>query len=177
VPRYFSRAAEKAEAKFSKAWKTDGLLFQALENVTRGKYFGLYVVGAAAKKRAGEKMEPHFDHVGLNVRDLDEAIRFCRDMFGFELIQRWDQPRQAFVGRGAVVLGLIEQPDYDFRRMTMAHIAFPCEAAAFPAILARVRELGAGIVSGPKPQRGGETILFRDPSGNIFEVCYPAVRE
>jgi catechol 2,3-dioxygenase-like lactoylglutathione lyase family enzyme len=97
-------------------------------------------------------------------------------MFGFELIQRWEQPRQAFVGRGEVVLGLIEQKDYDFRHMTMAHIAFPCEAAEFPAVVARVEELGAEIVSGPKPQRGGETILFRDPSGNIFEICHPALR-
>lgn len=121
-------------------------------------------------------MQPQFDHVGLNVRDLDEALRFCRDMFGFALIQRWDQPRQAFVGRGEVILGLIEQPDYDFRRMTMAHIAFPCAPEEFPAVVARVKELGAELVSGPKPQRGGETILFRDPSGNIFEICYPALR-
>ncbi|MCX7010172.1 MAG: VOC family protein [Kiritimatiellaeota bacterium] len=121
-------------------------------------------------------MQPQFDHVVLNVRELDEAIRFCRDMFGFELIQCWEQPRQAFVGRGEVVLGLIEQKDFDHRRMTMAHIAFPCAAAGFPAVVARVKELGAEIVSGPKPQRGGETILFRDPSGNIFEVCHPALR-
>lgn len=56
----------------------------------------------------------------------------------------------------------------------MAHIAFSCSKADFPAIVARVKELGAPVVSGPKPQQEGETILFRDPSGNIFEVCYPA---
>jgi hypothetical protein len=38
-----------------------------------------------------------------------------------------------------------------------------------------VRNLVLEVVSGPKPQRGGESILFRDPSGNILEVCYPAL--
>lgn len=121
-------------------------------------------------------MEAKFDHVGLNVRDLDEAIGFCREAFGFELLQRWEQPRQAFVGRGAVVLGLIENQEYDHRRMTMAHIAFPCTREAFQGHVAQLEKLGAEIVSGPKAQRGGETILFRDPSGNIFELCHPALR-
>ena len=121
-------------------------------------------------------MITHFDHVGLNVRDLDEAIKFFAELFGFGLRQRWNQPRQAFVGRGAVVLGLIEQPGYDDRRMTMAHIAFPCAQEDFPDYVAKITQLGAEIVSGPKPQRNGETILFRDPSGNIFEICYPAFR-
>ena len=60
--------------------------------------------------------------------------------------------------------------------MTMGHIAFPCEVAEFPAVVARIKGLGAELVSGPKPQRGGETLFFRDPTGNIFEVCYPALR-
>ena len=120
-------------------------------------------------------MEPRFDHVGLNVRDLDETIIFYADLFGFALLQRWDEPRQAFVGRGTVVLGLIERKDYDYRRRTMAHIAFPCAQEEFPATVAKLRQLGAEIVSGPKPQRGGETIIFRDPSGNIFEICHPAL--
>ena len=121
-------------------------------------------------------MEAHFDHVGLNVRDLDEAIAFCAELFGLALLQRWEQPRQAFVGRGAVVLGLIENKAYDHRRMTMAHIAFPCTKDEFSGVVAQLKKLGAEIVSGPKPQRDGETILFRDPSGNIFELCYPALR-
>lgn len=41
-----------------------------------------------------------FDHVGLNVKDLDESIVFLNAMFGFDVIQRWEAPKQAFVGRG-----------------------------------------------------------------------------
>jgi len=120
-------------------------------------------------------IENRFDHVGLNVKDLDASIAFLKAMFSFDVIQRWDSPKQAFVGKGTVVLGVMEVSDYDFTQHTMAHIAFPCSKADFVAIVAQVKELGAPIVSGPKPQRDGETILFSDPSGNIFEVCYPSL--
>jgi catechol 2,3-dioxygenase-like lactoylglutathione lyase family enzyme len=120
-------------------------------------------------------IENRFDHIGLNVTDLDASIAFLKAMFDFNVIQRWDNPKQAFIGNGTVVLGVMEKKDYDFTVHTMAHIAFPCAKADFAAVVARVKELGVPIVSGPKAQRGGETILFRDPSGNIFEVCYPAM--
>lgn len=118
-------------------------------------------------------IENRFDHVGINVIDLEASINFLAAMFGFNVIQKWDSPRQAFVGKGAVVLGLMEIKDYDFTKYTMAHIAFPCHKEDFQRIVNKVQELSAPIVSGPKQQRDGETILFRDPSGNIFEVCYP----
>jgi hypothetical protein len=45
---------------------------------------------------------------------------------------------------------------------------FPCDKSEFPNIVAKVQSHGLELVSGPKGQRGGETILFRAPSGNIF---------
>jgi catechol 2,3-dioxygenase-like lactoylglutathione lyase family enzyme len=33
-------------------------------------------------------IENRFDHVGLNVIDLEASIAFLKDMFGFEVIQR-----------------------------------------------------------------------------------------
>lgn len=122
-------------------------------------------------------IKKQLDHVGLNVTDLDESIAFYREMFGFPLIEKWDTPKQAFVGAESVVLGLMEMPDYDFRAYTMAHLAFPCGKSDFPTVMEKVKALGVEIVSGPKEQRGGETILFRDPSGNILEVCYPSISE
>lgn len=70
---------------------------------------------------------------------------------------------------------MMESKDHDFTQHTMAHMAFPCSKGDFAAVVAKVKELAAPIVSGPKVQRDGETILFRDPSGNIFEACYPAL--
>lgn len=117
------------------------------------------------------------DHVGLNVADLDESIAFYQDMFGFSVIEKWDTPKQAFVGADGTVLGLIEMPDYDYHTYTMAHLAFSCSKTDFPSMVEKVQGLDLEVVSGPKEQRGGETILFRDPSGNILEVCYPSIAE
>ena len=120
-------------------------------------------------------IESRIDHIGLNVQNLDESIEFYRSIFDFDVIEKWDNPRQAFVGKGNVVLGLMEAPDYDFCQYTKAHVAFPCKPGSFENVVVSVRDHKAEVVAGPKPQRGGETILFRDPSGNILEVCYPPV--
>ncbi|MFM8330489.1 MAG: VOC family protein [Candidatus Methylumidiphilus sp.] len=117
------------------------------------------------------------DHVGLNVADLATSIAFYRDLFAFQVIAQWDSPRQAFIGNDATTIGLIELPGYDFRAYTMAHLAFPCSQSEFPDVVAKVQRLELDVVSGPKEQRGGQTILFRDPSGNILEVCYPSIAE
>jgi len=122
-------------------------------------------------------IKSQLDHVGLNVADLDESIAFYQEMFGFPVIAKWDTPKQAFVGTGSIVLGLMETPNHDFRAYTMAHLAFPCDEADFPKIVERVNAMGLEIVSGPKEQRGGKTILFCDPSGNILEICYPSISE
>jgi catechol 2,3-dioxygenase-like lactoylglutathione lyase family enzyme len=96
-----------------------------------------------------------FDHVGLNVTDLDKSIAFYQDLFGFAIIQKWAEPKQAFIGADNVVLGLMEVPDYDYSAYTMAHIAFPCGKNDFAVVVAKVKSLQLEIVSGPKLQRGG----------------------
>ncbi|MDD5273883.1 MAG: VOC family protein [Methylovulum sp.] len=119
----------------------------------------------------------HIDHIGLNVADLATSLAFYQDMFGFTLIERWEEPKQAFIGAGDTVLGLMEMPDFDYRAYTMAHLAFTCEPSDFADVVGKVQRLGLDVVAGPKAQRGGETVLFRDPSGNILEVCYPSIGE
>ena len=117
-----------------------------------------------------------FDHIGLNVTDLEKSIAFYQELLGFNIIEKWDVPRQAFIGNGNAVLGLMETANYDYSVYTLAHIAFPCHQSDFAGIVAKIKNLKLDIVSGPKAQRGGETILFRDPSGNILEICYPSIQ-
>ena len=122
-------------------------------------------------------IQEQVDHIGLNVKNIEQSLAFYQEMFGFELIVQWDSPKQAFIRLGKIVLGLMEKSDYDYNHYTMAHIAFSCQQDDFAAIVGKVNQLQLAIVSGPKPQRGGETILFRDISGNILEICYPSIQE
>lgn len=118
------------------------------------------------------------DHVAINAVDLDEELAFFTGFIGMKLLQRWDEPRQAYVGfdEGPVV-GIIENPSFDNSAHTMAHVALAVAEGDFAAWVEKVRAGGVEVVSGPRPQRGGETILFRTPGGNIVEVCYPPARE
>ena len=59
----------------------------------------------------------------------------------------------------------------------MAHLAFSVTKQDFIGWVEKIRTADIDILAGPKPQRGGETILFRTPSGNIIEICYPYVRD
>ncbi len=59
----------------------------------------------------------------------------------------------------------------------MAHLACAISKEKFTRVGEKVKKEGLDIVSGPKPQRSGETVLFRDPSGYILEVCYPSITE
>lgn len=117
------------------------------------------------------------DHIALNANSLDDEIRFFVEFIGLTLLQKWENPRQAYVGlQEGPVIGLIENPKYKGLEYTMAHLAFEVEPNSFDTWVERVKSAGFDVVAGPKNQRGGRTILFRTPSNNIIEICYPYVR-
>ena len=100
------------------------------------------------------------------------------DSLGLERLQRLDDPLQAYVGfEEGPVFGLIDNPDFDGEAFTKAHIAFAIPEAEFDGWVSKVQTAGIDVVTGPKEQRGGRTILFRTPGKNIIEICYPPARE
>jgi predicted enzyme related to lactoylglutathione lyase len=59
----------------------------------------------------------------------------------------------------------------------MAHLAFSVAELDFDSWVNKIKESNLCVITGPKEQRGGRTILFRTPSKNIVEVCYPEARK
>ncbi len=120
----------------------------------------------------------NIDHVALNVVSLEKEIQFFVEFLGLQLLQQWESPRQAYVGsKEGAVIGLIENPDYDNSVFTMAHLAFSVHESEFDGWVKKINGSGLPVIAGPKEQRGGRTILFRTPSNNIVEVCYPKARK
>lgn len=118
------------------------------------------------------------DHVALNAVSLEREIQFFVGFLGLQLFQQWESPRQAYVGsKEGPVIGLIENPDYQGSVFTMAHLAFSVSESEFDNWVKKINEYDLPVVAVPKAQRGGRTILFRTPSKNIVEVCYPEARE
>ncbi|WP_175452496.1 VOC family protein [Thiohalomonas denitrificans] len=120
----------------------------------------------------------NIDHVALNAVSLEKEVQFFVDFLGLEILQKWESPRQAYVGsKEGPVIGLIENPDYDGSVFTMAHLAFSVPESEFDGWVKKINESDLPVIAGPREQRGGRTILFRTPSKNIVEVCYPEARK
>ncbi|MDV3240158.1 MAG: VOC family protein [Gammaproteobacteria bacterium] len=120
----------------------------------------------------------NIDHVALNAVSLETEIEFFVGFLGLQLLQEWESPRQAYVGsKEGPVIGLIENPDYDGSVFTMAHLALTVPESEFDGWVRKIDESNVPVVAGPKAQRGGKTILFRTPSRNIVELCYPEARK
>ncbi len=98
-----------------------------------------------------------FNHVAIEVGDIDEALTFYSNLFSFELRSR--EPGMAFIDLGDQFLALQEAP-----------IPSPTGGRHFGLVVedkeaARNAILDAGITIEPGP-----FLDFRDPWGNLVEI-------
>jgi len=139
---------------------------------------------------------PH--HVSYSVPDIEAAIRFWRDVFGFELTARFDVAaiggKGAFLASPALRIELWEvdgaapvpeerkAPNSDLKTAGTKHLAF--QVTDLPAALNRLAEAGIGVVAvqaAPtepmRPYAGPVDKAFsafiRDPFGSLIELLGP----
>ncbi len=126
-------------------------------------------------------------HVGLNVTDLDRAVGFYTDVFGFDVLRRGtDDARPfAFLGTGdTLVLTLWQQATGTFEaaRPGLHHLSFQVDTADdVDAVEARVRAQGTrlyhdGVVAHSEGAASGG-VFFEDPDGTRLEVFTAALAE
>jgi catechol 2,3-dioxygenase len=132
---------------------------------------------ASVVHNVSETIDPRTDigHVHLKVSDLERAIRFYRDVLGFELKQRMGD-EAAFLSAGGYHhhIGLntwqskggIPPPPGTTGLFHFA-IRFP-DRPALARTLKRVLE--AGIRIGASDHGVSEAIYFADPDGNGIEI-------
>ena len=122
-------------------------------------------------------------HVHLKVADLDRAIRFYRDVLGFELTQRYGSGG-AFLSAGGYhhhiglntweSLGGTAAPPGSTGLYHLA-IAYPTRTELADALR---RLLRAGIpLEGASDHGVSEALYLRDPDGNGVELCWDRPRE
>src|SRR5437868_7709122 len=98
-----------------------------------------------------------FNHVAIEVGDIDEALDFYGKLFTFELRSR--EPGMAFIDLGDQFLALQETPQPAPTGGRHFGLVVEDKEAARRAIL------GAGIAVEPGP-----FLDFRDPWGNLVEI-------
>ncbi|HEU4655983.1 MAG TPA: VOC family protein [Capillimicrobium sp.] len=131
---------------------------------------------------------PRTDHASLAVEDLDAALRFYGDAFGYELLFR-DEQDEAIAALTGVpglrcalaqlrnpsdgsVLELVRFSDGSVRALPPAgHIAFRVDD--LDAALARVQAHGARPLGTTVTFATGRAVYVREPSGSVIELYEP----
>ncbi|MBP7584737.1 MAG: VOC family protein [Spirochaetes bacterium] len=113
------------------------------------------------------------DHIGITVSNLDKSIEFYRDLFDFEIVEKFGDTRQAFLRVGDVMLGLYEVSGYRNQDGTKNHLSFYVDEEDFDDAMDEINDKGITVVFGPENIRKGKSVIFLDPDGNQIEICYP----
>ena len=122
-------------------------------------------------------------HVQLKVADLDRALRFYRDVLGFELTQRYGK-EAAFLSAGGYHhhIGLNtwdseggSPPPANSTGLYHLAIAYPTRAELADALR---RLMHAGIqLDGASDHGVSEALYLRDPDGNGVELYWDRPRD
>ena len=125
----------------------------------------------------------------LWVQDAGRAAEFYQHVFGFEVIGSSSEPGRLValsVGGSQVLLlgkiGASTKPSITrggvippTKGNGNSHIAFPIAASEWEAWESQLAEKGIAVESKVKWERGGQSLYFRDPDGNLLELATPGV--
>ena len=125
-------------------------------------------------------MTVHYLHTKLRVRDLDAAIRFYEQAFGYALRSRRPGPEDSEIAflrlpdeTTELQLSLVPGGEAFEVPARMLHLAFRVED--LEAVLARAVAAGATVRSGPYTLPSGSIVAFvQDPDGYDVELVQKA---
>lgn len=129
----------------------------------------------AAQQSAREPVPAGFNHLSIPVKDVKQSLRFFMEVLGAEWVM--EQEMFAEVRCGGMVIGLSKQPGgWTGPEAEFPHYGLLAEADDLWPLKERLE--AHGVPTHDIWTRNGYTGLmyFRDPSGNLFELYCPRVR-
>ncbi len=115
------------------------------------------------------------NHIGITVSNLEESVKFYRDIFDFEVIDKASAPGLTFMRVADITIGLYEAPGYKSSENSKSRISFYVDEEDFEDAVEELEERNLQIAYGPENLRKGQTVVFLDPDGNQIELSYPMI--
>ena len=117
-------------------------------------------------------MSVRLDHIIVPAGDKKTSARFLARILGLEVGAQYG-PFIPVKTTNGVTLDFMDSDDFRWQ-----HCAFLVSEEEFDAVLARVKESGAGYYANPdgsgqgeiNTRDGGRGVYFNDPSGHVMEV-------
>ncbi len=112
------------------------------------------------------------DHVNMKVKNLEQSVKFYKDLFGFEIKQeenanKLDAPSK-IIGNDSIKLCLYEVPDMS-PEGGIAHFGFNSEN--FNEVIEKCKELGVEVLyGGIVDWEKSKSVYIVDPSGYEIEL-------
>jgi len=125
---------------------------------------------------------PLLDHVGVKVTDLDRSIKFYRDLFGFEMVDRRmlgsSNVEAAAMQVGGSIIFLLNTAEFRSRSSAehggVDHFCLTFTDGEFREILGRMKTMGVKLEGSVVPRTGAtgrsDSQYIFDPDNNQIEV-------
>lgn len=111
------------------------------------------------------------NHLGLTVSNLENSIKFYKELFDFEVVE--NNADQAIIKEGDIHISLFQEENYKSQEHTKNRISFYIDEDDFDDAVDELKERGIPIVYGPENIRKGQSVVFLDPDSNQIELSYP----
>lgn len=119
-----------------------------------------------------------FNHLTLNVRNLDDTITFYTDILRMTLRHRGRS--DAYLEWGSAWICIVEKrdfPDVPPHRLGLNHVAFYIEESDFQRAVSQLIDHGVTLVRGPLRRGSGWTVNFIENNGIEFELHTSTLQE
>ena len=125
----------------------------------------------------------------LYVKDVNRAVEFYERVLGFSLLAKSGEPeRLAAMDVGGHHILLLFKDGETWKDVTLpggkipgfdgrgkGHTAFPIAASELEPWEKHLAAMGVAVESKVEWERGGKSIYFRDPDGNLLEFATPRI--
>ena len=108
------------------------------------------------------------DHVNMKVKNLDESVKFYKDLFGFEVKQDQPEHNSKIIGNDKIKLCMYEDPQMS-PDGGLAHFGFHIEN--FDRVLDKCKELNVEVLyGGIRKFEKSRSAYIKEPSGYEIEL-------